>query len=611
MTLYQKIIAVVGMLRNSINHRAAKTDVAETFRENRNYFKGRLVIKDNVLYICTENHPAGPWDPEHFAESTVDGAIREVEVSGVESILADKFSTFDECALSDTATQKEMRMAIQTLIEKLKSIATCIAVIAASFDVSGMGPEVEWEDVSPTSVVSEVVLSFSPSIQSHVVVSNMAASAVKTLAPSTNYTDLAFVAATSAIPLIVTNRIVTHVYWEYSPTNVTVDGVSYSPSASGPQYETGTGWHLAMINEDNPLLSFDLYDGTSPLQATELSLSGASDVSVIATKVSATRNALGLAMVSDVIGSTNGLAHASITNGFVKSSVTNGLATTKFVYNMITNEDVWSEWKCIPGKYNGSDITVRWNGSEADGGWVPYIGSVAQAAEPFSDAMASSLVWRANDTWSYSFTLVAKRQKINASGVSNVKDMSPDSPLFSAAFMNSLIDSGVADSIAPRGYAMFVIDMNPDGSNKWYHIELKASTNNFATAAGLTFFCGTSMNGLGEYDGCRLYAMGKRLDPDIRRWIAIRDTQLMAEGMYAPFSLLVIIDPDMFRRGQGSSWMNDVNEELTWSYVRIGHTSSEKDADGNSRWRATMPVRWYRKLPEWARQTPKTSLLPQ
>lgn len=74
MTLYQKVIAAFGMLRNSIMQRAEKSAIAPTFSESATYQVGRLVYRDDALYRCTVVH-SGAWDPAHFMETTVDAEL--------------------------------------------------------------------------------------------------------------------------------------------------------------------------------------------------------------------------------------------------------------------------------------------------------------------------------------------------------------------------------------------------------------------------------------------------------------------------------------------------------------------------------------------------------
>jgi hypothetical protein len=183
--------------------------------------------------------------------------------------------------------------------------------------------------------------------------------------------------------------------------------------------------------------------------------------------------------------------------------------------------------------------------------------------------------------------------------------------------------------VAPKRYPLFIIDLNPGEARNWYHIELKASTNNFtrATASNMVFFTSSTCNETNgasfklpfEYDWCRLYVMSKRTNGgngDIRAWTRIRRTGDFINlthndgslgSTYAPLTLLVIVDPDKryFRRIPGfASWLREDNDEITWSYVRIGIEGAENDQDGKQCWRPIMPVRWYEKLPSWADAEP-------
>jgi hypothetical protein len=159
-------------------------------------------------------------------------------------------------------------------------------------------------------------------------------------------------------------------------------------------------------------------------------------------------------------------------------------------------------------------------------------------------------------------------------------------------------------------YPMFIIDLNPNGSNKWFHVELKATTNNFGTAGieGMTFFCATSVNGdyslyQGVYpDWCKLFVLDSNADSDVRRWKAISNTADLALNNKSTGTLVIIVDPELLQRAQGTDWLYEGNDELIWSYVRIGHFEPEKTSDNKQRWRAIMPVRWYRQLPSWTNQ---------
>ena len=171
----------------------------------------------------------------------------------------------------------------------------------------------------------------------------------------------------------------------------------------------------------------------------------------------------------------------------------------------------------------------------------------------------------------------------------------------------------VVDTQLVRRYPMFVIDLNPDDQRIWNHFELKASTNNFtnATSTNMLFFTASTVNGVTNaefdvgypYDWCRLYVLSGRAGggaADPRSWTRIRNTAEL--DTYAPLAVVVIVDMEMLKRGQGSEWLYEDNEEIVWSYLRIGLDSAERDQAGARCWRPVSPVRWYRKLPQWAEQ---------
>ena len=159
-------------------------------------------------------------------------------------------------------------------------------------------------------------------------------------------------------------------------------------------------------------------------------------------------------------------------------------------------------------------------------------------------------------------------------------------------------------------YPLFVIDLNPGSERTWTGLELKASTNNFVGSGtvGVPFYTATTANGttIGNdtYDWCRLYILSKRADSDIRKWKRITNTFDL--NGYAPLSLAIIVDPELFKRGQDASWLEEKNPELIWSYTKVGLDSSEQDQDGQNVWRPVMPVKWYKELPAWANQTATT-----
>lgn len=162
-----------------------------------------------------------------------------------------------------------------------------------------------------------------------------------------------------------------------------------------------------------------------------------------------------------------------------------------------------------------------------------------------------------------------------------------------------------------RRYPLFIIDLNPGESRIWQHLELKATTNNFdnANADNMIFFTSTTCNednpgawGLNfNYDWCRIYMLSKRTG-DVRSWTRIYNTGEL-DG-YAPSELAIIVDPTLFKRGQGAEWLYEGNNELVWSYVRIHYDEGETDPDGKGSWRPIMPVKWFDEIPKWADESP-------
>ena len=84
MTLYEKIISVVGMLRASISGKVSKTDFAPEFNPTAEYSVGRIVMHDDKLYECIRAH-SGAWDPAHFSYTTM---ARVVEGKGGHQVQA-------------------------------------------------------------------------------------------------------------------------------------------------------------------------------------------------------------------------------------------------------------------------------------------------------------------------------------------------------------------------------------------------------------------------------------------------------------------------------------------------------------------------------------------
>ena len=167
--------------------------------------------------------------------------------------------------------------------------------------------------------------------------------------------------------------------------------------------------------------------------------------------------------------------------------------------------------------------------------------------------------------------------------------------------------------LAERRYALFILDLNAENAGKWRSFELKASTNNFAhisgggEAANMVFWgCSDEADGYADgvnpilrdrgQDRMRLFWLTTRKGGDGRAWTKI-PTTLDLTGAN-PKYIAALVSPDLCFDGR---WLGEENEEVVWCYTRGDASGPEKDTNGAVIWHPVHPVRWYRKLPEWAK----------
>ena len=167
--------------------------------------------------------------------------------------------------------------------------------------------------------------------------------------------------------------------------------------------------------------------------------------------------------------------------------------------------------------------------------------------------------------------------------------------------------------LAERRHALFILDLNAENGGKWRSFELKASTSNFERGwrGGPTNMCfwGCSdeadgysdstvpLNRNREQDKMRLFWLSARIaGSDGRPWSKI-STTLDLTGAN-PKYLAVLVSPELCFDGR---WLGEENEEVVWSYTRGDAAGPEKDTNGAVLWHPVQPVKWFRKLPEWAR----------
>ena len=168
--------------------------------------------------------------------------------------------------------------------------------------------------------------------------------------------------------------------------------------------------------------------------------------------------------------------------------------------------------------------------------------------------------------------------------------------------------------LAERRHALFILDLNAENGGKWRSFELKASTNNFESGwrGGPTNMCfwGCSDEADGYVDGTTPSASGRTQDRMCLYWLTTRGavdrdgrawtkigTTLELSGAN-PKHLAVLVSPDLCFDG---SWLGEENEEIVWCYTRADASGAETDTNGAVLWHPIQPVKWYRKLPEWAR----------
>ena len=53
--------------------------VADEFSDSEDYAVDDVVIYNDVIYVCTEEHTAGAWDASHFTATTVEDLIAGAE----------------------------------------------------------------------------------------------------------------------------------------------------------------------------------------------------------------------------------------------------------------------------------------------------------------------------------------------------------------------------------------------------------------------------------------------------------------------------------------------------------------------------------------------------
>lgn len=163
-----------------------------------------------------------------------------------------------------------------------------------------------------------------------------------------------------------------------------------------------------------------------------------------------------------------------------------------------------------------------------------------------------------------------------------------------------------------RTIAMFIIPVNTDGSGSSYAgFELKASTNNFSHADGtedtrLQFYAQSEVADKdaswgNNWDKMKMYVgTGYGSSWDVRAYTKIGNT---IDWGHELRNVVVLVDASCIVKHPGD-WLREDNEDLMWCYLRNTNGDGGEKEEGTTRtlWHPIAPVRWFKKLPNWANQ---------
>lgn len=190
------------------------------------------------------------------------------------------------------------------------------------------------------------------------------------------------------------------------------------------------------------------------------------------------------------------------------------------------------------------------------------------------------------------------------------------------------LKSDIGDPI--KTIAMFEIPINYGTDGTFTDFELKATTNNYASASGeyvrLQFYAQSEIanSGISIQDAI---ADGKNENSSIDRMYIFETTSRHSgnsgytgdnrgyfyikntiDWNFKPSTVIVLIDTSCLERHKENvpgQWLSNANEELIWSYTRYasngGEVQREKESGTTSvLWRPITPVKWFKEMPKWA-----------
>lgn len=611
MTLYQKIIAVFGIIRDLIGLKASKSDVADKFVDGRRYKEGNLVVHDNKVYICTSDY-SGSWNSDHFTESNVDAAIKR-------KVDSDMFSMFDDITVGDAATQKEVRIAVQSILQKLKSISTCLVVFSA-LNAFGLSRTNLWEDVPPTTTIGQLLdLVNIASIPDQI-----------TDSTNTIYADGRMVNVTGG----QTNFAGTIALKEgtVSRSKTVGDGAMYADYTGGIYLSYNVITALVGTVEGGVSVSFFMTDENGfEFHSDEID----DDMRFVRDTTASAPNYDTGYFISYYNGEleywSDYFHYSTVTNVEIHSdSDTLALLPLRgehrilLVDSTLHSKDIARRSYSLGNDEKWFDENLNVYELSVDGQYAyktNHVGKVALTNDipsVVSDIAPSLSVGAADSVqhddidlgrfgicfdWDYSRGLWGWRIRVPTPYYLQHPETDGFIPTIQQV---EAIAQG--HTYSSKRYAMFIIPVNDQvATNTYLNIELKASTNNFSASVSandrLVYYCHTSITNGPNMDDFMLFVENQTSGgTDGRSYVRVNSSFDL--NMQPVTRYVMIVSTNVCRRTDGL-WLREDNDDLLWTFARTKLTSQEREDVGGWVWRPIAPVKWFGTLPKWAQQEPR------
>jgi hypothetical protein len=178
------------------------------------------------------------------------------------------------------------------------------------------------------------------------------------------------------------------------------------------------------------------------------------------------------------------------------------------------------------------------------------------------------------------------------------------------AVVSNYVDRVIDDRVPIKRIAMFIIPVNSERptSSGFTGFELKASTNNFSHATGISeetrlqFYAQSELADVGAdygWDKMKMYVCTGYDSWDVRAYTKIENT---VDWGHELRNVVVLVDKTCIVKNQGD-WLREDNEDLMWCYLRnMNNDVEQEDGSTKTLWHPIAPVRWFSELPNWAVQ---------